>query len=893
MYTFNLDSGTTTATDKGDTSLQDRFKRFRKGRKQDLRHKAYTQKKVGRRSDLEKDRLRAKFVAQVRSYMGVPYARKYHEPGTADFNAPLFLDCCALVRRAQHDLQEEFGFRLGRWNQCYQFDTLPLKIKQEELRPGDLVFVEGRYHGNKKQQINLMTHVEVFIGNDEDGGKTGEQTIGARWQKGHVEVHPSFKFSSKSYEILRYHFCSIDTWLDGVCKSHVAEREWRDDRVRWQPGATSIFADGDSDDDDDDDAAEGAEDVADTAGGPRVAEPQDECKQGKQGKEAATTTPMPRFFVGKSNGWKLVADALLARGWSQVPFEHAFSRHFEIKWVERRAQIDYAAFKEGHQLVNHIPNNDVLTSKANLISLLQDAERAGEDVSFFPASYRLDLAADRLRFLRDRRAAFAKQQQQQQQQQHHTASTADEGKRSSLEEEEEQQQQQGAPQECDFDVAMSYLHDTASPRSGKTHLEKLREMTLSSSSSSAEEGKSQAVPMPLSCATPPRPARTAAAGAGESKTGGGDGDGGGGGDDISSGPAMVDGYWICKPSSKNRGRGIHVLRDLSPLFRQLLPSASDAAEEGKKDGSGINEWVFGSGKGADGGDAAEHAIQTADVGNMIIQRYVHRPLLLEGDRKFDIRAYCLVARTAPHALVLYHGGYVRLSLEGYTLDEARLGDQFVHLTNAAVQKKHADYGARQSIWSMERLGTHLEDEARVAPRGWTGRRLPAMIKGVMATTIAAATREDRLERKRGYFDLLGFDLMLDEDLKLHLIEVNTNPALHLDCDELKALLPPMVDETLQIVLAANEVDEEDVAKGGRKGGPARLAADRATHLEKMQLQQQQQQDGQSSSSSSGGGAAAACLTASWSDALRNFEVVLDEAAGFRFTCPAEAGAGKK
>ena len=39
-----------------------------------------------------------------------------------------------------------------------------------------------------------MVHVEVFI-----GGESGEETIGARWQKGHVQVHSSYKFKSKNY----------------------------------------------------------------------------------------------------------------------------------------------------------------------------------------------------------------------------------------------------------------------------------------------------------------------------------------------------------------------------------------------------------------------------------------------------------------------------------------------------------------------------------------------------------------------------------------------------------------------------------------------------------------------------------------------------------------------
>jgi Tubulin-tyrosine ligase family len=51
----------------------------------------------------------------------------------------------------------------------------------------------------------------------------------------------------------------------------------------------------------------------------------------------------------------------------------------------------------------------------------------------------------------------------------------------------------------------------------------------------------------------------------------------------------------------------------------------------------------------------------------------------------------LIARTAPHYLLYYHSGYARLSLVPYGLDAAALADPLVHLTNAAMQKKHPSY----------------------------------------------------------------------------------------------------------------------------------------------------------------------------------------------------------
>ena len=45
-----------------------------------------------------KKRLREKFLETAKKYFGVPYAKRYWKEGEKYADAPIFLDCCALVK---------------------------------------------------------------------------------------------------------------------------------------------------------------------------------------------------------------------------------------------------------------------------------------------------------------------------------------------------------------------------------------------------------------------------------------------------------------------------------------------------------------------------------------------------------------------------------------------------------------------------------------------------------------------------------------------------------------------------------------------------------------------------------------------------------------------------
>lgn len=125
-------------------------------------------------------------------------------------------------------------------------DTLPIVLEEKDLKPGDLIFYEGTYYSSKsKPQKHNNVHVEIYL-----GGETGKATIGSRYHRGNVSIFPTYEFTSTTWGLVQYHFRSIDTWLNGECKSHCPEHPWMNDSLlltQAAVGKRSIFFDDEED----------------------------------------------------------------------------------------------------------------------------------------------------------------------------------------------------------------------------------------------------------------------------------------------------------------------------------------------------------------------------------------------------------------------------------------------------------------------------------------------------------------------------------------------------------------------------------------------------------------------------------------------------------------------
>ncbi|XP_060610453.2 tubulin--tyrosine ligase [Anolis sagrei] len=157
----------------------------------------------------------------------------------------------------------------------------------------------------------------------------------------------------------------------------------------------------------------------------------------------------------------------------------------------------------------------------------------------------------------------------------------------------------------------------------------------------------------------------------------------------------------------------------------------------------------------------------------VIQKYLEKPLLLEpGHRKFDIRSWVLVDHL--YNIYLYREGVLRTSSEAY--NSANFLDKTCHLTNHCIQKEYSkNYGRYEegnemffeefNQYLMSALNTNLENAILLQVKN--------IIRScLMCIEPAISTKHLHYQS----FQLFGFDFMVDEDLKVWLIEVNGAPA---------------------------------------------------------------------------------------------------------------------
>ncbi|KAK9515483.1 hypothetical protein VZT92_026128 [Zoarces viviparus] len=235
--------------------------------------------------------------------------------------------------------------------------------------------------------------------------------------------------------------------------------------------------------------------------------------------------------------------------------------------------------------------------------------------------------------------------------------------------------------------------------------------------------------------------------------------------------------WIMKPVGKSQGKGIFLFRKLKDIM------------DWKKDGT-----------------RSEEQKDAAQVESYVVQRYIENPYLING-RKFDLRVYVLVTSYAPLKAWLYRDGFGRFSNTRFSLTS--IDDKYVHLTNVAVQKTAPDYNPEKGCkWQMQQLRRYL-----TAKHGReTVESLFKEMDNIFVRSLQSVQRV--IINDKHCFELYGYDIMLDHNLKPWLIEVNSSPSYIPSSQEDYEMKFRLLEDTLNVVDMEGRLTGKEKRVGG-------------------------------------------------------------------------------
>lgn len=240
-----------------------------------------------------------------------------------------------------------------------------------------------------------------------------------------------------------------------------------------------------------------------------------------------------------------------------------------------------------------------------------------------------------------------------------------------------------------------------------------------------------------------------------------------------------DSAWIMKPVGRAQGKGIFLFSKLSDIIEWKKDTRFKPTKEGE--------------------ERAE---------KYIVQRYIPNPLLI-GGKKFDLRIYVLVTSYSPLKVWTYREGFARFSGTRFSMDKKDIANNFIHLTNVAIQKTAEGYDKSKGCkWLFSRVKQYLISKFGAGA-------VDTMLEGVNNVIVKSLQSVQPVMINDPHcFEVYGYDILLDATLKPWLIEVNASPSLSADTKDDYNLKFGLLEDTFAVV----ELGKRGVDKNLRRVG---------------------------------------------------------------------------
>ena len=157
-----------------------------------------------------------------------------------------------------------------------------------------------------------------------------------------------------------------------------------------------------------------------------------------------------------------------------------------------------------------------------------------------------------------------------------------------------------------------------------------------------------------------------------------------------------------------------------------------------------------------------------------------------------MRLYVLVTSYQPLTVYFYRNGFARFT--HYRYDNEDINNQFVHLTNVAIQKTSENYDNQKGgKWMMEELKKYLMSKYGV-------QAVQDSFLGIQNLVVQSLLSVQKLMiNDKHCFELYGYDILLDSQLKPWLLEVNSSPSMSANTRLDQELKNNILDDTFNII----------------------------------------------------------------------------------------------
>uniref|UniRef100_A0AC34RJ43 Uncharacterized protein n=1 Tax=Panagrolaimus sp. JU765 TaxID=591449 RepID=A0AC34RJ43_9BILA len=194
----------------------------------------------------------------------------------------------------------------------------------------------------------------------------------------------------------------------------------------------------------------------------------------------------------------------------------------------------------------------------------------------------------------------------------------------------------------------------------------------------------------------------------------------------------------------------------------------------------------------------------------IAQKYITNPLLIDG-KKFDLRIYAYVPSLDPLTIYFYSDGLVRFAALPY--DNDSLSNLNVHLTNYSINRfAHRDGISQDDVdkWSLQEFWEFL------AENDYDPEIFKKRITEIVVKTIVCCESHIREFMERNDTDmalcheLFGFDILVDDQMDFHLLEVNISPSLQAHTQIDRKVKCPLIQDILTMCRFAFPVPAKEL-----------------------------------------------------------------------------------